>query len=128
MPIWRMPPSTITPTRSARAAASSKSCVTSSAGSPQLRQEPLELAAHARAGVGVESRQRLVEEQDGRIGGQRPREPDPLALAAGELSGPDLRQVRDAEPLEQLVGPRLPPNATFSRTLMCGKSAYSWNT
>ena len=35
---------------------------------------------------GIERAEGLTEEQHGRIGRQRPRHPDPLALSAGELS------------------------------------------
>jgi hypothetical protein len=35
----------------------------------------------------VERAERLVEQQQLRLGGQRPRERHPLALAAGELGG-----------------------------------------
>ena len=51
----------------------------------------------------VERGQRLVEEQDGGVAGERPRERHPLALAAGELVRPRLPQVGDAEPPEQVV-------------------------
>ena len=107
VPSWWILPSTITPTRSASAAASSKSWVTSSAGSPSSARIPWSSARTPSAGVGVEGRQRLVEQQDRGIGGQGAGEPDPLALAARELGGPCLGQVRDPEALEQLAGPRL---------------------
>ncbi len=56
-------------------------------------QELLELGAHARLRVGVEGRQRLVEEQDARVARERPREGNALPLAARELTRPRLRQV-----------------------------------
>ena len=96
-PSWREPPSTMTPTRSASAAASSKSCVTSSAAARAPRRSSLELAAHAPPRVRVERGQRLVEEQHGRLAGERARERDPLALAAGEL-GRAARRARWAMP------------------------------
>ena len=105
-PSWRIRPSTITPTRSASAAASSKSCVTSSVGSRSSREELGELAADDPARVGVERRERLVEQQHRRVARERPRQRDPLALAAGEIAGTGGGEVRDPEALEQLVHPR----------------------
>ena len=55
----------------------------------------------------VERGERLVEEQHARVARERARERDALALAARELAGPRLREVRDAEALEQLVDPLL---------------------
>ena len=45
---------------------------------------------------------RLVEQEHGRVARQRPRERDPLALAAGELRRPRLGEMADPEPLHQL--------------------------
>src|SRR5262245_43323838 len=56
----------------------------------------------------VERRERLVQEEDSRIACERPRQRDPLALAARELARPRVRKVRDAKALEELVRPRLP--------------------
>ena len=74
----------------------------------ELAQELLELAAYRDLGVRVERRERLVEQQHAGIAGERPGERDSLALATRELGRPRLREMRDAESLEQLVGPRLP--------------------
>jgi hypothetical protein len=49
---------------------------------PQLVQERPQLGPHAPAGVRVEGRHRLVEEQDLRLAGERPRESDSLPLPA----------------------------------------------
>ena len=89
-------PSTTTPTRSASAAASSKSCVTRSVGSAVSRRNSCELSAHRRTGARVEGRQRLVEQQHLRLSGERPRERDPLALTSRELRRPHTGEVLDA--------------------------------
>ncbi len=70
---------------------------------PQLGQQLGQLCAHDVAGVRVERREWLVEQEHRRVAGERPRQRDPLALAAGEVSRPRLREVRDPETLEQLV-------------------------
>ena len=105
LPSWRIRPSTITPTRSASAAASSKSCVTSSVGSRSSAEQLGELAADDAAGVRVECRERLVEQEHGRVARERPRERDALPLAPREIAGPCAGEVRDPEALEQLVDP-----------------------
>ncbi len=56
--------------------------------------------------MGVESGERLVEQQHAGIARQRPSEGDPLALTARKLRRPGLRKMRDPEPLEVLVDPR----------------------
>ena len=70
---------------------------------PQLGQQLGELAADDVARVRVERRERLVEQEHRRVARERPRERDPLPLAAGEVARPRLREVRDPEALEQLV-------------------------
>ena len=57
----------------------------------ELAEQLVELDPHRRLGVRVESRQRLVEQQDARLERERPRERDPLALAARELARPAPR-------------------------------------
>ena len=69
----------------------------------ELPEQVLQLDAHRGPRVGVQRRQRLVEQQHGRIAGERPGERDALALAAGERRGLLARQPGDAEALEQLV-------------------------
>ncbi len=111
LPSWRIRPSTITPTRPASAAASSKSCVTSSVGRPQLGEQLGQLAAHDPAGVRVESRERLVEQEHVRIAGERPRQSHPLPLAAGEVARARVRELGDPEPLQKLVHSVAPTEA-----------------
>ena len=60
-----------------------------------------QLVAHEAPGVSVERGQRLVEQQRARTPGQRPRERHALALAAAESCRALVRQVRDAQPVEQ---------------------------
>ena len=69
--------------------------------------ELLDLQAGRGAQFGVEVRERLVEQQRGRLAHQRARERDTLAFAAGELARPPVEQMPDAEqlrrPLDLLV-------------------------
>ncbi len=67
---------------------------------PGLRQHPGELGPDRGAGVRVERRRRLVEQQHPRPAGERAGERDPLPLAAGEVARPRVGEVRDPEPLE----------------------------
>ena len=53
----------------------------------------------------VKRGQRLIEQQDCGLAGQRPRDRDPLALPAGELAGLRVGPVAEPEPLEQSVRP-----------------------
>src|ERR1051326_24806 len=64
--------------------------------------ELLDLLARGGAQFGIEVRQRLVEQQRGRLAHQRPGERDPLAFTARELPRPTVKQMTDAE---QLRGP-----------------------
>ena len=57
----------------------------------------LELRAHALAQLGVEVRQRLVEQQDRRLDHERTRERDPLLLTAAELVGIAAFQARQVD-------------------------------
>ena len=94
--------------RSARAAASWKSCVTSSVGSAR-RASRSPSSARTRARVCASSAASgSSSEQDRRVAGERPGERDPLALAARELAGAGVREARDPEQLEQVVGPLSP--------------------
>ena len=103
VPFWRIFPSTMTPTRSASAAASSKSCVTRIVGSARSRSSScssvrtvaLVWASSAESGSSRRSTRGLESERSG--------ECDALSLAAGQLVHPGARQVRDPESLEQLV-------------------------
>ena len=49
-----------------------------------LRLQPQELVLQPLAADGVDGAERLVHQHHRWIGGQRPRHPDPLALAAGQ--------------------------------------------
>ncbi len=128
VPIWWILPSTITPTRSASDVASSKSWVTSRAGSRSSVSRSNSSARTRGARVGVERRERLVEEQHGRVAGERPGEADPLALAAGEAARPGVGEVGDAEALEQLVGARLARRRRRSGARSCAGTARTPGT
>jgi hypothetical protein len=99
--------------------------------------EPLlqvaQLAAHLHAHLGVEVRERLVEEQDLGLRGDRARHRDALLLAAGQLRRAPVGEVRQAHELQRFStrvaiswrGSRRSssPKATFLRTVMCGHRA-----
>ena len=63
----------------------------------------MELDPHGGLRVGVERRQRLVEEEHARLERERTCERDPLPLAARQLADVRSGQVRDLEPLEEIV-------------------------
>jgi len=63
----------------------------------------LDLRAHLDAQLGVEVRERLVEQERDRLADQRPAHRDPLALAAGELDGLAAEQVAE---LQQVADPQ----------------------
>ncbi len=65
----------------------------------QPAQPDAQLLAHAC----VERAERLVEEQDGRVDRERPREPHALALPAGELRGIALAEGLELDELQQLA-------------------------
>ena len=56
-------------------------------GDAELALQPLQFLAHATAQERVERRQRLVEQQNLRLGNQRTRQRDPLLLTPRELRG-----------------------------------------
>jgi hypothetical protein len=64
-------------------------------------QDVGELSRHGLAGGRVERIQRLVEQEQERIDGQRAGQGHPLPLAAGQLAGARVLEVVDAQPLEQ---------------------------
>ena len=66
---------------------------------PEPLLQALDLAAHRRAQLGVEVRERLVHEEDRRLAHDRPRQRDALSLAAREVPRPAVEQVRDLERL-----------------------------
>ena len=71
----------------------------------QLGLQPQELALQPLARDRVDGAERLVHEQHRRVGGQGPCDPDPLALAAGELVrvARGVRRWVEADQLEQLA-------------------------
>ena len=100
----------------------------------RARLDLLELELHLLAQLEVERAQRLVEQQRGGFVDERARERDALLLAAGELPGPALLHALEAHRAHRLRRRACAhrhgstrftrsPNATFSNTLMCGKSA-----
>ena len=104
VPIWRSRPSTITPTWSASAAASSKSWVTSSTG---MSSPASSCCSSARTSVFVwasSAESGSSSEQDLRVARERARERDALALAAGEAPRAGALEMRDPEAVEVLVG------------------------
>ena len=91
---------------------------------------PADLVAQLHPDLGVERRQRLVEQQHRRRDGERPGQRHPLLLAAGQLVRVAAAAVAQPDQLQQLAGPpralglRRPrirsPNATFSAAVMVG--------
>jgi len=76
-------------------------------GGPLLgRQQVVESLLHDPLGLAVERAGRLVEEQDLRVFDDRPRDRDPLTLAARELRAlrADLRIIFVRERLDEVVG------------------------
>ena len=102
-------------------------------GDPDVVLDHLQLELHLLAQLEVERAERLVQEQDARTVDERAGEGDTLLLAAGEL--PRFPPLRPGEPddfqdLEHTAADlvardatALSPNATFSKTSRCGKSA-----
>ena len=80
-------------------------------------EQPPQAGLDPALGVDVDVRGRLVEHEDARVGDQRARERDELALAGRELDAAlaDRRVVAVLEPGDELVGadrarrPRAPP-------------------
>ena len=90
----------------------------------EVAQQLLQLGADVGARVRVERGHRLVQEQDRGVARERTRERDALALAAGELRRPRLREVRDAG-TGRAARPRAPARRSrrSASTERCGKSA-----
>ena len=91
-------PSLKTAMRSASANASAMSCVTSTTVAPQRRLQPLEFGVQLGLRDRIERAERLVHQQQLRIGRQRARQADALTLATGQLIGPSIavgRRDRD---------------------------------
>ena len=99
----RSRPLRMTATVPASDSASAWSCVTSSALVPARAQDRRHLRAQRLAQAGVERRERLVEQHDLGVGGERARERDALALAARQLVRVGAGAVGEADELEALV-------------------------
>ena len=102
-------------------------------GDAELALQRADLLAQGDADLGVERRQRLVEQQDLRLDGEGAGQRHALLLAAGELVGIAPAQRRQLDQAEHLLDPRarsasgrfatFRPKATFSATVMLGNSA-----
>src|SRR5215475_7410445 len=80
-------------------------------GDPHPLLELLQLVTGRRAELGVQVGQRLVEQEHLRLPDQGAGQRDPLALAAGQLPGPAVEQLVNAEPAgcpAHLLRPLLP--------------------
>ena len=76
------------------------------AGAGEGGEVPREAATQLGAGAGVHGRERLVEQQQARVGRERARERDALRLAARERPGLGRGQVGQAHAVEHLEGAR----------------------
>ena len=99
-----------------------------------LAQHRLQLRAHLEPQQRVEIGERLVHEQHGRLDGERAGDRHALALAAGELGRIAVEIALDVEQRRRALDLALDvascdafcmrrPKATFSNTVMCGKTA-----
>ena len=86
----------ITTTRSDRYTASGIEWVTNTTLVPGLGADPQQLGLHVLAGHLVEGAERLVHQQQRRVGGERPGDGDPLLHAARQLPRPVLGEVARA--------------------------------
>jgi hypothetical protein len=95
-----------------------------------LLMQPLDLDPHVDAELGVQVRERLIEQKDARLAHQSAAHGDALTLAAGELTGAPFEQMLDLQRLgddgHRLVALVLRtlrismPKAMFSATDMLG--------
>ena len=87
------------------------SCVTMTIVLRTCRLDAAELAVQLAAGDRIERAERLVHQQNRRIGRERARHADALALAARQLLAAGARRSRrrQADELQQLVDPRRDP-------------------
>ena len=74
-------------------------------GDAELELDPADLLAQLHPHLGVQRRERLVEQQHLRRDRQRPGQRHPLLLAAGELVRVPVAAVGEADELQQLRGP-----------------------
>ena len=93
----------------------------------------VQLGAGVQPGAGVERGERLVEQQQRRVDGERAGQGDPLGLPAGQLARLAAGVLGEADPVEPVGGLlagavrrstpwRRGPNATLSSAVRCGKS------
>src|SRR5271167_1880082 len=69
---------------------------------------PSQIAEQVRFGRTVEGGQRFIEQQRAGFGYQSARQGDPLPFPSGDLGGPPIAQVTDAEQVKYFVAARLP--------------------
>ncbi len=77
-------------------------------GQPELLVQLAIIVAQRVAGEGIERAERLVHQHDARLGGERPRHADALALPAGEFMGEAVAIGRALQPhqIEQFIDAR----------------------
>ena len=92
--------------RSPSLSASDRSWVMNTIVLPTSWCSRIDLVLHVPADQRVERGERLVEQQDVRIVGERTGQPDPLLHAAGELIGVGLLVAGQADQLDDLGGAR----------------------
>ena len=108
-------------------------------GDAEFLLKAADLLAQGEPHLGVQRRQRFVEQQDPRAQGERAGERDALLLAAGELVREPLALVGEPDQLQQLGRPGAPlgraaPCASAVRrprcrsAFRCGKRLYDWKT
>ena len=98
---------------------------------PGRAQDRGDLLAQPLAQAGVERGERLVEQHDLGVGGQRAGQRDPLALAARELVRVAVGAAGEPDELEALghaLAGRVAPKPTLPATVRCGNSAPCWKT
>ena len=106
VPHWTTRPCSRMTRRSASAAASSGSWVTSRRTPAERREVTPQLAPHRAPRALVERGERFVEEQQPRFGGERARERDPLRLPARERARLLARERRPGRPRSSAAAPR----------------------
>ena len=79
----------------------------------EVRQVPPEFGLHVQAGPGIQRRQRLVQQQQRRLPGQRARQRYPLRLPAGQLVRLAAREAGQPEPVQPVPGSR--PGRLFAQ-------------
>ena len=108
-------------------------------GDPELALDRPDLLAQDDPDLGVERGQRLVEEEDLRLDGERPGQRDALLLAARQLVRVAVAATLEVDQLEQLADAPLDlglraladlaaRTPMLSATVMFGNSAYDWKT